>query len=317
MRNESIPLTAIAALSALLLAAPGSAQYREYYLRGKVVDTQKKPVPGVQIRIRDVSTSRDYQIKTDKDGAFKFAGLPHGVYEVHFTKDGYAPRQDEWKFETPQDTMQKVEIPDVVLASQAQVREAMDLKEAEAGIKQAAEKIRTGDVDAAMALLEGVLEKKPEDANALFFKGLGYVRKKMYAEAVPVLTRVTELTPSFPASYFELGVCYRNLGEPAKALESYQKNMELDASNTDSAYNAGLILFETNRVDEAMVLFQRGLAVKPADAELLEMAGRCYVHQAKFDLAVEHLEKARAAATDAGKIAFLDQMIGTIKTRMK
>jgi tetratricopeptide (TPR) repeat protein len=317
MRNESIPLTAIAALSALLLAAPGSAQYREYYLRGKVVDTQKKPVPGVQIRIRDVSTSRDYQIKTDKDGAFKFAGLPHGVYEVHFTKDGYAPRQDEWKFETPQDTMQKVEIPDVVLASQAQVREAMDLKEAEAGIKQAAEKIRTGDVDAAMALLEGVLEKKPEDANALFFKGLGYVRKKMYAEAVPVLTRVTELTPSFPASYFELGVCYRNLGEPAKALESYQKNMELDASNTDSAYNAGLILFETNRVDEAMVLFQRGLAVKPADAELLEMAGRCYVHQAKFDLAVEHLEKARAVATDAGKIAFLDQMIGTIKTRMK
>jgi hypothetical protein len=36
---------------------------------------------------------------------------------------------------------------------------------------------------------------------------------------VEALTRVTELQPAFPGAYFELGVCYRALGDPKKALE--------------------------------------------------------------------------------------------------
>ena len=30
------------------------------------------------------------------------------------------------------------------------------------------------------------------------------------------LTRVTELSPAFPGAYFELGVCYRQLGDPRR-----------------------------------------------------------------------------------------------------
>jgi hypothetical protein len=85
------------------LAAAAIAQHREYYVRGRVVDTQKKPVAGVVIRLRDVATSRSYQMKTDGDGTFKLAGLPHGVYEASFEKEGYASQRAEWKFEAPQD----------------------------------------------------------------------------------------------------------------------------------------------------------------------------------------------------------------------
>ena len=82
---------------------------------------RRSPSPDVESRLLDASTSRSYQIKTDKKGEFKFAGLPHAVYEVTFTWEGYVTKKDEWKFEAPQDTMQKVEVPDVVLVSQAQV----------------------------------------------------------------------------------------------------------------------------------------------------------------------------------------------------
>ena len=86
-------------------------------------------------------------------------------------------------------------------------------------------KLRKGDLDGAISALQKVLEKSPQDPNALFYLGLGYVGKKMYAEAVGPLTRVTELNPAFPGAYFELGVCYRALGDPKKALESYDKNL--------------------------------------------------------------------------------------------
>jgi tetratricopeptide (TPR) repeat protein len=307
MRTRVTSLTA--AVAALALAAPALAQYREYYVRGRVVDPQKNPIPGVEIRVEDVETSRSYGMTTDKDGVFKLAGLPHGKYAVSFSKEGYVAGEDEWKFEAKQERMQKVDVPDVVLVSQTQVQKAVQLKEADSAVKEAGEQLRAGDFDASIALLQGVLAKNPKDANALFYLGLGYAGKKMCREAIPPLTQVTELTPSFPGAWFQLGVCHRQLGDTEKALAFYEKSLELDPADTNSAYNAGLILFETNRIDDALARFEKGLASKPDDPELLEMTGRCYIHQGKFAAAVERLEKARAGTVDSEKRNFLDQLI--------
>jgi tetratricopeptide (TPR) repeat protein len=316
MRHEpDIRHVALALLVAWLLGAPAHAQQREYYVRGKVLDTQSKPLPGVQIRLLDVATSRAYHFKTDKEGVFKFAGLPHGVYEVTFTCEGYAPKKDEWKLETTQERMQRVDIPDVVLVSQAKVQEIQALKETEAAVKDAAERLRQGDADAAIAGVQGLLAKKPDDVNALFLLGLGYVRKQMHREALVPLTRVTELSPGFAGAYLELGVCQRKLGDAPKALVAYEKALELDPQNADAAYNAGLILFEADRIEEALARFEQGLALKPNDPDLLDMAGRCYIHQQKFDRAVELLEKARAATSDPAKAAFLDELVRKIKPK--
>jgi tetratricopeptide (TPR) repeat protein len=317
MRLRVIRRAGAAALGAALLATAAFAQYREYYVRGRVVDTQKKPIPGVEIRLRDVAASRTYDMKTDKDGVFKLAGLPHGKYEVSFSKEGYVPARDEWKFEAPQDRMQKVDVPDVVLASQAVVQEVDRRKEAETESKEAAERIRKGDFDGAIALAQRLLEKDPADANALFFLGLSYARKKMCREAEGPLVRVTELSPDFPRAYFDLGVCYRQLGEPEKALAAFEKNLELEPANADTLFNAGLILFETNRIDEALGRFESGILSRPEDPELLEMAGRCYLNQGRFQAAVERLEKARAATTDPDKSAFLDGLIAKAKSLIR
>jgi len=304
-------------LATLALASSGQAQYREYYAHGRVLDAQKKPIPDVEITLLDASTSRRFHMKTDQKGEFRFAGLPHAVYEVTFAREGYVTGKDKWEFNAPQERMQKVEVPDVVLASQAQVQEVQRFEGAKVGVEEAAEKLRKGDLDGAISGLQKVLEKSPQDSNALFYLGLGYAGKKMYAEAVGPLTRVTELTPAFPGAYFELGVCYRALGDLKKALESYDKNLELEPDNAHGLYNSGLILFETSRVDEALVRFERGLASQPDDAGLLEMTGRCYIHDAKFQAAVERLEKARTATTDPGKLAFLDELIRNAKALVR
>jgi tetratricopeptide (TPR) repeat protein len=308
---------AAAALGALLLAAPAAAQYREYYVQGRVLDTQKAPIAGVEVRLLDTSTSRSYRTRTDAKGAFKLAGLPHAVYKVTFTRDGYTPFEDEWKLEAVQTTMKKVDLPDLVLASQAQAQHAEQLKEAEAGVKKASEKLRSGDLDGATALLEGVLARNPMDANALFYLGLSRAGKQRYKEAIEPLTRVTELQPAFPGAWLELGICYGKLGDVERALDAYEKNLRLDPANAATLYNSGLILFEANRIEEALARFEQGIALKPADPDLLDMAARCYIHQGKFDRAVEHLQKARAATTDPAKAALLDELIAKVKAQIK
>lgn len=302
-----------AALGLLLIAAPALSQYREYYVSGRVLDGQKKPLSDVEIHLLDASTSRSFDMKTDEKGEFKFAGLPHAVYQVTYTREGYVTASDEWELAAPQGRMKRVEIPDVVLASEALVQKAHRLGEAKAAVEEAGQKIRTGDLDGAIAALEKVLEESPDDPNALFYLGLSYAGKNAHAEAVGPLTRVTELSPEFPGAWFELGVCYGALGDPEKALAAYDRTLELDPAHADSAYNSGLILFEQNRVQDALARFQIGLASKPDDPDLNEMVGRCYLNEAKFDLALDHLEKARSTATDPAKLGVLETLIEQVR----
>jgi tetratricopeptide (TPR) repeat protein len=311
------PLVAAALAAVVLTTLPLLGQYREYYFYGKVVDTDKKPVADVEIMLRDVETSRSYTIKSNKNGEFRFAGLPHGNYKVRFTKDGFAPKEDEWKFPTLQDTMQKVEVATVTLVSQELVQKTEKLKAMEAEIKSAAEKIRAKDYDGAIAQIKAFLEKNPTDINALYYLGISYARKKMFTDAIPLLARVLEAAPKFPPVYFELGVCYQQEGDKPKALELFQKNFELDPANEESAYDAGLILFGLSRIDEAKAVLEKALALRPDDPDALDLMSRCYINAGDYPKAIEYLEKAKAGTKDPDRVKFLDDLILKLKDQIK
>jgi tetratricopeptide (TPR) repeat protein len=321
MRDPHYRIRAGAALVAglvLALCLPAIAQYREYNISGQVIDSQKNPLEGVEINLRDQATSRSFKLKTKKDGSFKFVGLPHGLYQVTLTKEGFAVKIDEWRFETPQDKMVKVEIPPVVMVAAEVIAQAEKMKEAAAGVKQAAEKVRSGDFDGAIAALGTILEKNPTDSNALYILGQAQQKKERWPEAVAAYLKVNELIPGFAPAHYQLGVCYQQMGEPDKALAAYGKAMELDPSNPDSAYNAGLIHFGRSQVPEALALFEKALALRPDDPAYLEMAGRCYIHKADFAKAIDFLERAKAGyAVDAEKAKFLDDLIAKLKEQIK
>jgi len=302
---------------AMIYALPALCQYREYHIFGKVVDTSNHPISKVEILLKDIKTSRNYRISTDKEGKFKLVGLPHGIYQVTIKKEGYKTKTDEWNFETPQDRMQKVEIQTIVLVTEEQIQEIQRAKQAQADFGEATEKIRQGDFDGAIIILKKMVTDNPEDANAYYLLGISYLKKKTLPEAIGALTRTTELSPSFAGSYHQLGLCYQKQRELDKALQCYEKALELDPNNVDSWYNRGLILFEMNRIAEALTNFENALELKPDDPEFLELAGRCYIHQEDYTKAIEYLEKAKDAYSDEEKVKFLDQLITKLKEQKK
>jgi tetratricopeptide (TPR) repeat protein len=315
IRKKSGSVACLVLLSALCAAGPVSGQYREYYFYGKVIDTDKAPLEGVEIKLRDVATSRGYSVKTNKNGEFKFAGLPHGVYKVTFQKEGFAVKEDEWRFATPQESIQKVEIPDVTLVSQALVERTEQLKAMEAEIKAAADKIRARDFEGAVGQLNEYLAKHPDESNALYYIGIAYSRLKKDAEALAALSRVAELVPNFPPVYFELGVVAQRMGEKEKAIQHYLRNAELDPGIADSFYNAGLILFGLGRIEEARGVFDKALALRPDDPDVLEMAARCAINAGDFPLAIAHLEKALTIVKDEDKVKFLQDILTTLREK--
>lgn len=294
---------------AMLLAATANAQFREYFVRGRVLDGSGQPLSEVAIELREETTSRTYPLKSDASGQFRFAGLPHGVYAVSFRKPGYAVKQDKWDLGAPQASMKKMHMPDVVLVSEAQVQETLRVEAASARNKQAADRIRAGDFDGALQLLQEAQRRSLDDADVLYLIGLAHSGMKQWSDAATALERVTELRPGFAPAYFQLAVCHSKLGDSERALATYDKHLSLEPGNAPSAYNSGLILFEAGRIEQALARFEQGLAASPEDPELQEMLGRCYVHQGKLREAVAHLERARALTPDPGKQAFLDGLI--------
>lgn len=318
MRYRFISAISLACLSLLwLLSFPAAGQYREYYFYGKVVDTDKKPIPDVEIFLQDEETSRRYTAKTDKNGDFKLAGLPHGIYNVTVRKQGYQSFQDKWSFEAPQERMQKVEIQTIVLATEEKIKAMEQAKEALSLFNEVTEKLRQGDFEGAAAVLDKMMARNPNDANAHYLLGIVYLQKKMLPEAMAEFTKTMELAPSFAEAYHQLGLCYQQQKEPEKALEVYKKAAELDPRSVDSFYNTGLILFELSRIPEALNCFEKALELKPDEPEFLEMAGRCYIHQRDYSRAIDYLEKAKKGYSNQEKIEFLEQLITKLKELQK
>ncbi|MDW3229772.1 MAG: tetratricopeptide repeat protein [Acidobacteriota bacterium] len=293
------------------------SQYREYHLFGIVVDTESNPLQGVDVILQELSTSRNYRVRTDQGGKYVLSGLPHGRYQVTVKKEGYETRTFEWDFSQPQERMQKVEMETIILASEERVETLARLKELQKEVAEAMEKIENDDLKGALEMLQGLVKEYPDDANVHYLLGVTLGRLQRYEEAIPELILVNEISPEFAPAYQQLGFCYQSLKDMDKALEFYKKSAELDPANATNLYNLGLILFEMNRIDEALEYFEKALAAKAYDLDTLEMIARCYVNKGDLTRAIEYLEKARTLAKDEEKIKSLDSFIDSLKAQVK
>lgn len=313
MKNRIFFITAVTLFLCAMCVLPCSAQNREYYIYGKVMSDEGRPLDNVTVDIRETTSGMEFSTKTNEKGDFKFTGLTHGIYKVEMKKEGFETYSNEWKFQTRQSRLQKVDLKTITLVSVKTVKAAETSAETGGDVKDVTEKIREKDFDGALVLLDKMLKEKPDNANAVYLTGVCYFNKNNLPEAVQRFVRVTELMPSFPGAYFQLGLCYMQTGEKDKALAIYEKGLALQPGHFVALYNSGLIHYENNRTEEALGYFEKALEVEPASPVMLEMAGLCYLQKEDYAKAQEYLEKAKAATTDPDKKNSLDELINGLK----
>ena len=295
------------------LSLPLAAQYREYYLTGLIQDTRNQPLVGVLVELLETDSSVTFSSKTNTEGKFKFAGLPHGIYQVTITKAGYETKKVEWKFDAPQEKMLRMEIPAIPLASGQEILQIEQNKQMKKDLEDATEKIRELDYDGALDILNKALQADAKNANVLYLAGLSYAKKKMYIEAKAVLEQVTALTPDFAPAHFQLGVCYQQKGNGEKALAQYREVMRLDPTNLDNYFNATLILVQLNKPVEALENCLKILQARPNDPDVNEMAGQCQLQLGDYPQALAYFEKALSFSKDEAKKKLLHELIAELR----
>jgi tetratricopeptide (TPR) repeat protein len=297
----------------LWLVLPLAAQFREYYLTGQIQDTRNQPLAGAAIELFETENSHTFSATTNKEGKFKFAGLPHGTYQVTISKAGYAARNIEWKFDAPQEKMLRVEIPVILLASSQEVLQIEQNQQLKKDLDEATEKIRVQDYDGALEILKRALATDAKNVNVLYLTGLSYAKKKMFPEALAALEQVAALTPDFAPAHFQLGVCFQQSGEAEKALAQYREVMRLDPANLDNYFNATLILVQLNQPKEALEHCLKILQARPDDPDVNEMAGQCQLQLGDYPKALAFFEKALAFSKDDAKKKLLNELIADLR----
>lgn len=115
-----------------------------------------------------------------------------------------------------------------------------------------------------LAQLEKKVGEDPAQAAAWTALGNLYFDAGRSDEAIHAYTHALQISPDNPDVLSDLGIMYRELGQPELALDCFRKASALDPAHQNSVFNQGVVLyFDLNRRSEAMEKWRSLLRINP------------------------------------------------------
>ena len=126
-------------------------------------------------------------------------------------------------------------------------------------------------------------------------RGTDLIRQGKLDEAYKEIGMADKMRPNFPETMAALGYYYREMGDPERATDFFEKSLALDARNWSAHNYYGVMLFRQGKYDEALRHFQAAIDLYPLNFQALTNSGAIELSRGNLDLAKEHFEKALKA----------------------
>jgi tetratricopeptide (TPR) repeat protein len=110
-------------------------------------------------------------------------------------------------------------------------------------------------------------------------------RKQLFQEAQQAYQRSLAIYDGEGTTWYNLGVCYMNLGQPDQARNAFQKAIDMGKQVGSAANNIGVIFFQRNNFPEAARYFLQATEAEPQNAN----------HKANLGLALENSGRLKEA----------------------
>ncbi|EAQ77997.1 tetratricopeptide repeat protein [Blastopirellula marina] len=150
-----------------------------------------------------------------------------------------------------------------------------------------------GKRDEALEHLEHALGLEPKHGQAWFAKGCVMSESGRTRDAAHCYLQALQYAPAYAALIlFDLGNCFRDMGEGERALECFQSVTELDPENADGWINQGVVLDNLGRPEEAIPCYDAAIRLAPEDVDAWANRGNCLRALCEFTDAIACYEKA-------------------------
>lgn len=126
------------------------------------------------------------------------------------------------------------------------------------------------DWNALLAFADELLQKHPEEALGLAWRGEALARMARLTEAEPALRAAVAKDPRLAYAWNNLGRCLNEEKAWMEACEALDKALALEPNQLEALFNRGRARFELKRYQESRDDFRAALALSPGDPVLAE-----------------------------------------------
>lgn len=136
------------------------------------------------------------------------------------------------------------------------------------------------------------------DLQSIFSKAFTLHQAGSYSEAETLYLKVLAGRPENVNLLCNLGILYRDMAEPSKALSCLERASAIDPANPMINLNLGAVFEEQNDLPGAVAAYRRALQAAPNDPRALNNLGKALYQQGERDAAHEYLARAVRLAPD-------------------
>ena len=153
--------------------------------------------------------------------------------------------------------------------------------------------LESKDYEKAIEQYEKVLEKEPENADAWFNRGFARVEKGDYEKAIKDFDLYIEkIDPYDSYAYNNRGVAYLRYKQNERAVENFNKAIELNPNHARSYNNRGIVNHNLKQYERAIEDYNKAIELDPEDAYFYSNRGVAYRRIGDFNRALEDYNKA-------------------------
>jgi len=127
--------------------------------------------------------------------------------------------------------------------------------------------------------------------------GIALLSQQKLEPARAALEEATRLLPNDPYAWYNLGLLYKDTGEPEKGIEAFQHVAQL-SPEADAHYFLGYLYTQLQRYDEAIAEFQKAITAFPYHASSEFGIARAYLRKGDSDSARQHLARFQKITTE-------------------
>lgn len=255
----------------------------EARIGGKVVDEAGKPAPNVVVKAQLTGQMPPLQTKTNNKGEWSINNMAGGMWELEFTKDGFAPQRITLDLKPDQ----RISNMEVKLAPPAPDPNA----EIQAEVKRAAELFQNKQIAEGRKIYETLLAKYPAIHQLHEFIGRTYAAEGQYDQAIEHVRIAVDKDPENVQAKVFLGDLLMEKGDKAEAQKILESVDLTKVEDPAPFINLAIGKINEQKSDEALALLEKLMARFPKDASLYYYRGRAYLAAKKLPEAKADLEK--------------------------
>ncbi len=125
-----------------------------------------------------------------------------------------------------------------------------------------------------------LLSAKPNDHQALAWKGEAFARQERFEEAEPLLRAALQGDPKQAQAWNNLGRCLNAKHAWAEAVEALNKAISIDPNEWEAHYNRGLAQFQLGHFEDNLKDLKIASVANPGDPQISKdlASAQSYVH---------------------------------------